>query len=203
MSEHFNYYDDWKAAELSCAPCKLTIKGSDCPTDVFTEVFELNCPKCGAILGIVAHPTIEESRQNWEKLSDLEKYQLQKLEENGKRFDEESLKSPNQLLDLHDKEIVLMWGTDGKEGDSGGLYTTISYGDKVLWKEPAIYEGYGRFEEVVNILSAKYGKRLQDLVPTRSSEVYLYGDSLMAPDRVKKVRLQLWLRGWENPPKAP
>ena len=61
-------------------------------------------------------------------------------------------------------------------------------GKKEIFKEPAVYEGYERFEEVARILKARYGNALLDMAPTQNSEVYLYGDSLTAADRIAKFR---------------
>jgi hypothetical protein len=43
-------------------------------------------------------------------------------------------------------------------------------------------------------LFAKYGTRLQDLVPTRGSQLFLYGDQIGAPARIEKFRQRLGQR---------
>lgn len=63
--------------------------------------------------------------------------------------------------------------------------------EHLLWREPALYEGYKRFDEVAQILKAKYRERLRDLVPTSKSELYLYGDDLFASSFVEEVRTKL------------
>lgn len=60
-----------------------------------------------------------------------------------------------------------------------------------ILREPAIYEGYERFEKVAEILASKFGRRLQDLVPTRGSELFLYGDCIGSLSRIEKFRQQL------------
>lgn len=69
--------------------------------------------------------------------------------------------------------------------------TIVRYGERELWREPAFYEGYERYLEVVEMLSQKYGHRLLDLVPTQASELFLYGDMLAAPRIVEKCRARL------------
>ena len=66
--------------------------------------------------------------------------------------------------------------------------TVVKYGDREIWREPALCEGSKRFEEVVRILITKYGDRLADVVPTPESEYYLYGDDYPAPDAVRAIR---------------
>ncbi|MEJ7745382.1 MAG: hypothetical protein WKF61_01230 [Luteimonas sp.] len=100
------------------------------------------------------------------------------------------LKTPEQLPDLEGDDIVLLW--DAEDYQRGGD-TLIRYGSEVIWREPAQYEGYERFIEVANLLKQKYGDRLQDLVPSRNSELYLYGDALGSPSRISKFREELGL----------
>ena len=69
--------------------------------------------------------------------------------------------------------------------------TVVKYGDREIWREPAVYEGAKRFEEVVRILITKYGARLADVVPTPASEYYLYGDDYHSPDAVQAIRTSI------------
>ena len=66
--------------------------------------------------------------------------------------------------------------------------TLLRQGNHVIFSEPAVYEGYARFEEVAQILKQRYGAALRDLVPSPSSELYLYGDSLSSSGRIEKCR---------------
>ncbi len=69
--------------------------------------------------------------------------------------------------------------------------TPLRYGNRVVWKEPSFYEGYERFVEVGEILIAKYGSRLKDLVPTEQSRLYLYGDASVSIKRVNEFRRRM------------
>jgi hypothetical protein len=75
---------------------------------------------------------------------------------------------------------------------NGERRTIILYGDRVLFSEPALWEGYERFEEICKIVRDKYGKNVTDLVPTSASEMYLYGDVLSSPDFVNNVRRKVF-----------
>ena len=85
--------------------------------------------------------------------------------------------------------FALAWDFDEANGER---FTIIRYGDRVLFSEPALWEGYERFEQVCKFVRDKYGKNVTDLVPTRSSELYLYGDVLSSPDFVTNVRRKVF-----------
>lgn len=85
------------------------------------------------------------------------------------------------------------WNTDetGRIATGDGfVYATLSAGAQVLWEEPAgpdhiFREEYGdacprferRYEELVEVLKAKYGLRVTDLKPTARSLAYIHGAS--------------------------
>jgi hypothetical protein len=107
--------------------------------------------------------------------------QFAKIESEQARFEELCLKSPEQLPDIDELFFTLDWDFDDE-------MILLRYGKKEIFKEPAVYEGYERFEEVARILKARYGNALLDMAPTQNSEVYLYGDSLTAADRIANFR---------------
>jgi hypothetical protein len=119
---------------------------------------------------------------------------LRNLERTGKTssqrdFAARSLKTPSQLPDIPVPAFALFWDDDGREGEGGD--TVIRLGDLVVWREPCVYEGYWRFDEVAAILRTRYGAALQDLEPTLRTELYLYGDKLTASDSVIATRNSL------------
>ena len=140
------------------------------------EWMDTSCPICDELLAIVSYPTDKESEGN----SEFEAHN---------RFlaswKEASLKSEAELPDLEGSLLILTW--DFEEHGSSS-FVVIRHGEREIWRELALYEGFERFEEVVKILMRKYGTRLADVVPTEASEYYLYGDVLHAPDDVRTVR---------------
>ena len=48
-----------------------------------------------------------------------------------------------------------------------------------------------RFEDVLLILQARYGKRLAELRPTDASLPWLYGDRLSARDTVERLNFEV------------
>jgi hypothetical protein len=187
-----NYYDDWKELPQTCRACGWQGRGCDLTQgEVFAELFEVCCPKCGEKVLTVSFPTIDESRRNWDKVSPQDHIAVELAERRRQEFERRMLRSPDQLPDLEGEDLILVWDRD----DSHGRESAIHYGAQVLWREPGFYEDYERFEEVAEILFAKYGERLQDLVPTRASHYSQYGDRIGAPYRIKKFREALGQRG--------
>lgn len=95
------------------------------------------------------------------------------------------LRKPDQLPELEGAKLNLVWDCLDE------ATTVLTHGDIEVWREPALYEGYDRFREVVLILKQRYGERLADVVPTPAAGLYLYGDNLRAPDYVTTIRESL------------
>ena len=53
-------------------------------------------------------------------------------------------------------------------------FTLILLGQEEIWREPAVYDGYYRFEEVRNLLKERYGERYAGLTYTERSMVWLF-----------------------------
>jgi hypothetical protein len=140
-------------------------------------------------------PTIEESRANWDKLSEAERQQVEEMERLKDDFETSRLTQTSPLPEIESSSFILHWdflhdGFDSK--------TLIRHGDTVIFTEPVIYEGYERFIEVAEILRAHYGPALRDLIPTDACETYLYGDRFSAPDMVEDARKRIFSHPPEN-----
>jgi hypothetical protein len=90
----------------------------------------------------------------------------------------------------------LIWDFEADEDYGRRL---IKHGDAVIFSEPARYEEYRRFKEVAEILKAKYGDRIKDLVPTEGSKLNLYGDDGKSGRFVDNVRA--WFFGASTTPR--
>jgi hypothetical protein len=158
-----NYYDNWKEQRHKCRHCGWQGTGAECPLgESFRELFEIACPNCGEPVCAITYPTIKESKQNWDKLSEADRLCVTRIEENQRIFDERSLKWPSQLPDIGADSFTLIW--DVEEGEHGDD-TVVKLADQIIWREPEVYEGYWRFEEIAKILRKRYGRRLKDLIP--------------------------------------
>jgi hypothetical protein len=184
-----NYYDNWKQKPAICPECGWHGLGDTCERgEDFRELFELCCPACGKVLMTVLFPTIQESKDNWDTLSEEDKLAVNIVEERQAQFLARSLKNADQLPDLEEDSFALVWNVEGSGFDEE---TVISLGDRCIWREPSGYENFRRFIEVATVLKQKYGNRLKDLVPTRESKFSLYGDDLISPRLVAAARRKL------------
>jgi hypothetical protein len=104
-------------------------------------------------------------------------------------FDLRKLANMEQLPAMESTSFTLDW--DFVEANDERL-TVIRCGDLVLFSEPALWEGYKRFEQVCKIVREKYGAQVNDLVPTNRSESYLYGDVSSSPIAVAAVRRKVF-----------
>ena len=85
----------------------------------------------------------------------------------------------------------MTWDFEADEGYSK-TRALIKHGDVVIFSEPARFEEYRRFKEVAEILKAKYGDRVKDLVPIVRSDLNLYGDDVKGYGFVETVRACLF-----------
>jgi hypothetical protein len=180
------YYDNWREEEFDCPACKWHGRGDALTLgDYNWECAERLCPTCEELITVVLHPTIEESRANWDKVSEWDRKQIEAAEARQADFARRKLRDPSQLPDIPEPSFVLHWdfADDGSRRE-----TLIKHRDKVIFAEPAFYEGYERFIEVAQILRTRYGAALRDLIPTNASELYLYGDNSGSPAIVAEAR---------------
>lgn len=184
------YYDNWQDEEFDCPACKWHGPGSVLVLGDYTlDSAERLCPTCEECITVVLHPTIEESRANWDKVSEWDRKNIETAEAFHAEFDRRKLREPAQLPDITEPSFILYW--DLADYDSH-RETLIKHGDNVIFAEPALYEGYERFIEVAEILRSRYGAALRDLIPTKGSELYLYGDNSSSPATVAVARKRIF-----------
>ena len=175
-------YYTYKKHHCHCKKCMWQGLGSELRQgELFGELFELDCPSCSETVTFVPYPTIDESRANWNLLSERERAQVERIEEHQTKFDAMSLKTTEQLPGIAAPAFSLIW-------DYVDNMTVLRLGETVIFSEPALYEGYERFEEVALILKERYGTALIDLVPSQASWFYLYGDAISSSSRLQKFR---------------
>lgn len=181
MAEYYSYEKD----AYTCRFCGWKGLGKDCVTlEGFEGLFEIGCPKCKEKVGNVQYPLVSEMR-NSDNAVDRATAALATASQN--LFQSQCLKSPEQLPDIDEDFIVLIWDLKENPGDLRDR-TIIKHGGRIIWDEPFVYEGFVSFMEVGDILKKKYGNRLKDIIPTDKSKMDLYGDDLASPRAVANYR---------------
>ena len=140
-------------------------------------------------------PTVSESPANSDKLSDVDRKQVELIESSQTEIAGEKLSDASQLPDIESPSFILHWDFVDAGLDSE---TLIKYGDTIIFREPGVFEGYERFIEVAQVLRSRYGPALHDLVPTDRSSTYLYGDCLSSPHTVDEARGRIFPNAAEN-----
>jgi len=182
-----NFYDSWKEAQYECPECLWQGTGAELKQgDMTGEYFDVHCPKCGERRTSIFFPTFEQSRANWSKVSEADKLVVEMAEE---RQRQEWLTEIGQLPDIPEPVFTLTWECEANGTLDSKLF--LKLGERVIFQEPGIYEGFRRFIEIAEILKAKYGAALQDLIPTPHSSYMLYGDAGRASKAVKDARDQI------------
>lgn len=95
-----------------------------------------------------------------------------------------------QLPEIAATQFTLAWDLEVVAQPEEQRCWVIRHGAQVIYREPARYQDYHRFELLARLLRQKYGARIRDLVPAQSSDLdyYLYGDFLGAVSRVQSAR---------------
>ncbi|HOP39539.1 MAG TPA: hypothetical protein PLI53_00715 [Geobacteraceae bacterium] len=181
------YFEEWTKKEYSCSACSWKGNGEESARGrLYRGVFlELSCPTCSEFLDVLILPPEYGCGKSRESLTDEQLRELKEAENQEREYREKCLASPGQLPDLPGEDITLSW--DLEQGE-----TLVRNGELVIWREPAIYEGFDRFEQIARILKEKYGNRLRDLVPDNRSKLFLYGDYEPSLAYLKKVRKELF-----------
>jgi len=172
------YYEFDEGAQVDCPDCGWSGTGADADREFFNELFDLRCPQCDVMILIVSYPTIDETkaeaaRGNPQAIDDMA--QVERIEDFQQRLEREQLRGAEQLPELDGHRLEFVWDFDSTE-DEANARTVISLDGRVIWNEPAIWEGADRFLAVKALLKEKYGQQFASLTPSELSRLYLYGD---------------------------
>jgi len=182
-----SYFDGYRGETFRCPFCSWTGGFDQLEREQYRDLFDGSCPQCGKMLLVVFFPTAEEIRAaaaggNVEAQEMLPR--VTQREDLDAAFGRDGLRSADQVPDLPGNELEFEWD---QEQDGEKNLTIIRSGEAVIWKEPAFYEGWPRFNQVKEILRARYGSRFKSLTPTERSRLYLFGDDLGSPDKISFI----------------
>jgi len=185
MMKSSNYYD-WQESFVKCEKCGWQGQGKETSVyETFRDGAEYCCPNsCDHVMAFVLFPTHEEML-NDPRVDAADRKLAIIRETRWQRFEQEKLKTAEQLPTIEPPPKVLIW--DFTE-DSGERFVVIRNDADEIWRELSWFENYPRFAEIAQILRDKYGPGLKDLVPTDASGLDLYGDRLGSPRVIDGVR---------------
>ena len=196
------YFDDWKSVRLTCPVCQW--RGAAEPSALKPNdsmrypVSTFHCPRCGkALLAVEQSATMDETLANLDKLSPNQRAQVLENHKWQSDFDASKLKESAQLPDLvfDSGPNKLAW--DIEQDSEGQHWNVIRHGARVLWRQPAAWEGFGEFSRVVAIVRDRYGTAIRDLEPTDGAMMWLWGDAGWASAEIDNARRTL---GWTRLP---
>ena len=173
MAKHVAYYEFDQNAPIVCTHCGATGSYAEW-AEYYDALFDITCGVCGRMLYIVGYPTIEDIREYAERGNEDAISSLPAAKEREAflaKLEAEQLKTPGQLPELEGDELEFTWDFLDA-GDEH--FTLILLGQEEIWREPAVYDGYYRFEEVRNLLKERYGERYAGLTYTERSMVWLF-----------------------------
>lgn len=187
------WWDYDRGSPLSCPGCGWTGTSSTDLKELFTELLEVSCPECERVLQYVVFPTLQETREaaaagNQRAIAGLPEIEAE--HEQRTRKQAQLLRSPDELPELPDEPLVIVWDIIDQD-DEVAQWQVLVHDGTIIWREPAYYESYRRFEQVFAILHERYGSRFRELRPTESASWWLYGDRLGAPAVVEALNRSL------------
>jgi hypothetical protein len=183
MGKVWKYYSDWQRAVFECSECRWTGTVSHGDLEAGDVAAIIECPKCFRSIGVVMYPNLQETKEaaangNEEAIKALPSFES-RIKDNWKlqeRFDQEKLRSADQLPNLDGESLEFDW--DFAKGFDGEFYQVIRARVVEVWRELAFFNNIRRFEEIKELLRAKYGTRFRSLTPTQASIEWLSGDNL-------------------------
>ena len=133
-----------QSVELECPTCHWKGKFNEGSVGYYRELQDCSCPKCdfflSPILAIVDYPTIDEMLAS-DNPADIE--QAKEREQLLQKFNSTKLASKEQLPEVDSTSFTLAWDFVETKGER---LTLIRHDDRVLFSEPALWEGYERFK---------------------------------------------------------
>jgi hypothetical protein len=187
MAQLRYHLDPWKTAPFICWKCSNEYLGSQLAEgELFDYGIERDCPNCQEPILLLTFETVDELAQHPDALAPGEREAFAERSNFVQRWRGRMLKSPDQLPDLRDDEITLLWDVDSETEE-----ILIRTEDHVIWRQPTAYEHYAYFVDALKILKAKYGRALVDVIPTDRAKNDLWGDRLPAPEICDAARRNL------------
>ena len=158
--EYPKYFSDWGTKGYACS-CGWVGTGTELSIDFFDRgtLIEASCPKCDSHLAIVLCPTDDETRAAAAAGNEEAKRMLPQVKEGEawrERYEREKLHHPSQLPDVEGARLQFIIEVEGPTLES---YYIIKLGEQIVWREPAGWEDWERFNELKVLLKRRYRSR--------------------------------------------
>lgn len=177
MSKYYEYENE----KFHCSNCGWTGKGTQAKQgELFSALFELDCPNCHEVVGKVSFPTFAEELKYG---TDEEKESVKKRIAFEERMTNSELKSIKQLPKIKGDNLIF---ENASEWVNDDLHLKIFCNNELIWDEIVGYEYYKRYIELGKMFKRKYKSRMIDFIPEKSQ--YLEGDSISAYKTIEDFR---------------
>lgn len=185
------WFDDWKSVRLTCERCqwrgRVSRNAIESRDDVSSSSGEFRCPQCSRLLLNIEHSaSLDEMMANWNALNEATKGAILSRPERMELIARDQLKRPEDLPDLKSGPdyltFKLTWHPDPEVSFS------IWHGIKLVWVQPATWEGHAEFFRIAEIIRERYGSRIVDLKPTPEAKAFLIGNDPAGNEDITRGR---------------
>ena len=189
--KRMRWFEGWKTEQLTCDKCcwqgmaeQSALEPSDGDSSSSSEC---RCPRCSRLLLTVEYTaSLDEMMSNWNTLESAIKGAILSRPERMERIEVDKLKSPSELPELKSGpnffSFVLTWHPDPEVSYS------ILHGNRLVWIQPAVWEGHAEFLRIAEILRVRYGHSIVDLRPTPEARGFLIGNDPAGKQNIERAR---------------
>ena len=185
------WFEDWKTTQLTCDRCSWHGAADESAVEPgdnnASSTSECRCPQCSRLLLTVEYSaSLDEMMANWNTLNAATKGAILSRPERMERIETDKLKHPSELPDLKSGpnflSFKLTWHPDPEVSYS------IWHGIRLVWIQPAMWEGHAEFLRIAEILRERYGDAILDLKPTPSARGFLIGNDPAGKTNIERAR---------------
>jgi len=184
----FRWYEQWDASQIKCSHCgwsghanakELEPHDSSEQTDC-----EFRCPKCNRLLLTVDYSaSMDEIVKNWDVIDPWTRRAVLSTPERMEVFERDRLKSPDQLPRLQDRPGFLTW--DIVRHRSGEISNIVQHGLRMIWIQPALWDGVDEFVRVAEIMAKRYARTIHDIRITPAARAFLSADKIAGRQKIQ------------------
>lgn len=183
-----DYYER-KTHTFTCRHCSWRGLGSELEIhEVYEEIVEWECPKCGERIGFSAFPNREETQAAADRGDEDAVKALPEFDRREKRW--------QRVLETRASEVAAPAELD--HGDVRCMLTTVKSDDGETWqvltangreihRELAVYESDEPALRLLTLLQKRYGKRLRSFNCDIATVQYICGDKGSPEELWKRV----------------